>query len=157
MDSITKILSNIIYAMTRVYGWLLAALAYFAPIHGVLLLTLMIVTADFVFGLWASNEQHVPRTSRRLRKSVEKTLCYFGVIWLFWEIEKAVGIDEWVCTYKMIAGFIALVEVISILENMAVITGQPVFLRIIKFIRGRASAKDDVIKEIINEKNDEHR
>lgn len=54
-------------------------------------------------------------------------------------------------SYKWVVGFICLVEFISILENMATITGSPIFLKIIRLIRG---TKGNLIKEILEEKND---
>ena len=60
-------------------------------------------------------------------------------------------------TYKFIAGFIAIVEIISILENMAVITGNPIFLKIVRLIRGQAREKHgDLIGDILEEKNGEY-
>lgn len=155
MDNIIRIYNNIACVAACVYGWVLALIAYFAPISGVLHMLMLIIAADFIFGIWAASKNHVPRTSRRLRKSIEKVFCYFGAIWLFWEVEKAIGIESYLCTYKIIAGFVALVEIISILENMAAVTEQEIFLKIIKFIRGKASEKSDVIAEIIREKNEE--
>ena len=55
-------------------------------------------------------------------------------------------------TYKIVAGFIAIVEIISILENMAVITGNPIFLKIVRLIRGKAREKHgDLFGDILEE------
>lgn len=157
MENLLRIFSKIIEAMQTPYGWLLAVIAYFAPLGGVFWLIFLIILADFFTGIWASHIKKVPRSSRRFRKSVEKMFCYFGAIYLFWEFEQNVGLEEYICTYKMIAGFIFLVEIISILENMAVITGNHVFLKIIRFVRGRAAADEKqgkILDDIINEKNE---
>lgn len=150
-----RILLNIAGAACTPAGWICALAAYLSPLKGVFYLILLIAVFDLATGLYASTRKHVPRTSRRLRKSVEKLFCYMGIIYLFWEFEKQVGIDGFVCTYKMVTGFIFLVEVISILENMAVITGHKTFTDIVRFIRGKAGRNDDVIRDIIKEKNDE--
>lgn len=157
MENLLRILSKIIEAMQTPFGWLLAVVAYFAPLGGVFWLIFLIILADFLTGLWASHRKKVPRSSRRFRKSLEKMFCYFGAIYLFWEFEQKIGIQDWICTYKMISGFIFLVEIISILENMAVITENHVFLKIIRFIRGRAAADEKqgtILDDIINEKNE---
>lgn len=133
-------------------GWISGAGAYFLPLKEVFILILLIVITDFVCGIWASRKQKVIISSRRLRKSVSKAFCYFAIIGLFHYFEIAIGSFEWLCSYKLIAGFIFMVEVISIAENMAVITEHPIFLKIVKLIRGKNS--DNMIKEIIDEKNE---
>lgn len=158
MENLLKILLRLWEVMQTPLGWAAAVIAYFAPLGGVFWLILLIVFADFMSGMVASHKRKIPRSSRRFRKSLEKMLCYFGVIYLFWEFETQIGIQEWICTYKMIAGFIFIVEIISILENMAVITEQKVFLSIIKVIRGKAAQTEkegSLVDDILNEKNNE--
>ena len=108
-------------------GWMGTVMTYFAPLRGVYWLILLIVASDFITGIWASACKRVPQSSKRLRKSLEKLLCYLGVIYLFFEFETRVGIQEWICTYKMVSGFIFVAEIISILENTSIITEHPVF------------------------------
>lgn len=155
MDNLYRIMLKIWAVMQTPWGWTSAILAYFAPLKGVYWLILLIVAADFLTGIWASARKRVPRSSKRLRKSLEKLLCYLGVIYLFFEFENQIGIQEWVCTYKMITGFIFVAEIISILENMAIITEHPVFLKIIKLIRGKAAEKgESLVSDILKEKNE---
>jgi hypothetical protein len=134
-------------------GWFSAIGAYFLPLKGVYELILAIVIFDFVTGLWASKINKIPCSSKRLRKSIYKLLGYLIIIWLFYKFEVEVGIQEWLCTYKLVAGFIFITEVISILENLALITNNKIFIKIIKLIRGKASDKDKVVGEILEEKN----
>ena len=137
-------------------GWMGTVMTYFAPLRGVYWLILLIVASDFITGIWASACKRVPQSSKRLRKSLEKLLCYLGVIYLFFEFETRVGIQEWICTYKMVSGFIFVAEIISILENMSIITEHPVFLKIIKLIRGKAAQKgESLVSDILKEKNEE--
>jgi hypothetical protein len=82
---------------------------------------------------------------------VLKILCYIAAVLLAFWAEQVLQI-EWFASHRFIAGLICVVEFISILENLAVISGHPVFLKIIKLVRGKAS-QDDVVNEIINEKN----
>lgn len=131
---------------------LLAIVVYFSPVKEVFLLMLGFVGFDLLTGIMASRNRNVPRSSRRLRKSVVKVTCYIAAVLLAFWAEQALAL-EWFATHRFIAGFICVVEFVSILENLAVISGHPVFLKIIKIVRGKASA-DDVIKEIINEKNE---
>lgn len=158
MENIATIFDKIWDSAKSVWGWLLALTATFADLAGVYYLMLMIAFADLVTGLWASHRRKIPRTSHRLRKSVEKLLCYGGVIYLFYEFEVRLGLDwEFLCSYKVIAGFIYLVELISILENMAIITANPIFLKIVRLIRGKAKEKGgSLAADLATEKNEEH-
>ena len=155
MDNFLKVGRNIISAATTVNGWIAAFIAYLSPLHGVFWLIFILLTADFVTGIAASAKQHIPRSSKRLRRSLSKALCYFGLLYLFWEFECKVGVNDWICTYKIVAGFIFLVEVISVLENMFVITEHPFFTKLIKLIRGKAAQSEkmgDLLSDIMNEK-----
>jgi phage-related holin len=156
MDNFLKVGTKIVAAATTVSGWMAAVLAYITPLYGVFWLMIILLLSDFFTGVAASAKQHIPRSSKRLRRSASKMLCYFGIIYLFWEFEVQLGVD-WVATYKFVAGFIFLVEVISILENMFVITEHPVFAKLIKIIRGKAAShhKDgSLLDDILNEKNE---
>ena len=155
MDNFLKVGRNIISAATTVNGWIAAFIAYLSPLHGVFWLIFILLTADFVTGIAASAKQHIPRSSKRLRRSLSKALCYFGLLYLFWEFECKVGVNDWICTYKIVAGFIFLVDVISVLENMFVITEHPFFTKLIKLIRGKAAQSEkmgDLLSDIMNEK-----
>ncbi|MBE9487981.1 MAG: phage holin family protein [Bacteroidetes bacterium] len=149
METINKISQSI----SSPAGWLFAILGRFTSLKDVFFLLLLIVIADFITGLVASRKKGVPCSSRRLRQSISKMLCYFGVVYLLFEFQNILNID-WIASYKIVAGFIYLVELISILENMAVITENKIFMKIVKLIRGKAQ-KDDIVNDIINEKNED--
>ena len=156
MDNFLRIGTKLAAVATTLNGWVAAIVIYLAPLHGVFWLMIILLVADFFTGIAASAKQHIPRSSKRLRRSASKMLCYFGIIYLFWEFEIQLGVD-WIATYKFVAGFIFLVEVISILENMFVITEHPVFAKLIKVVRGKAAShhKDgSLLEDILNEKNE---
>ena len=132
---------------------MLALLAYFAPLYGIFVLMMLFVLADLVSGIVASSRKKIPRSSRRLRKSIEKTVCYLAAVMLAYTAEQALKLD-WFIVHRTIAAFICVVEFISILENFAVITERPVFLKIITLIRGKASKADSLVGDILNEKNE---
>lgn len=130
---------------------ILALVAYFSPVSEIFVLMLGFVAVDLITGIAASSHRHVPRSSRRLRKSVLKLICYIGAVLMAFWAEQVLDVD-WMAPHRLVAGFICAVEFLSILENFAVITGHPVFIKIIKLIRGRSSG--DVLQEIIDEKNE---
>ena len=156
MDNFLKIGQKLITVTTTVRGWIAAALTYLAPLYGVFWLMFVLLIADFATGVAASTKQHIPRSSKKLRRSASKCLCYFGIVYLFWEFEITLGVEDLFCTYKLIAGFIFIVEIISILENMFIITEHPVFAKIIKYIRGKAAShqkEGSLLDDILSEKN----
>lgn len=128
----------------------IALWAYLTPMREVFYCMLFFVIIDLIVGIVASSKNGIGRSSRRGRKSVGKLFCYMGAILLAYVAEKTFTGDG-IGSYKWIGGFICLVEFISILENMATITGNPIFLKIIRLIRG---SKGDIIKEILDEKNE---
>lgn len=128
--------------------------AYFAPIREVFIIVMVFWAADLVLGILASKNRHVPRSSRRARKSVKKLIGYFTVILLAFLIEQLL-VTDWLVPHRFVAAYLCTVELISILENLAVITEHPAFVSIIKLIRGKASS-DNVINEIIHEKNSDY-
>ena len=114
----------------------LAALAYFSPLYEMFVVLMLFVAADLVTGILASKRRNIPRTSRRLRKSAAKLVNYILALVLAYAAERAFDV-EWFVAHRAIGAFICAVEMLSILENMAVITAHP-----------------DLVREIINEKND---
>lgn len=130
-----------------------ATLAYFSPLYEMFVVLMLFVAADLVTGIVASNRRGIPRSSRRLRRSAVKLVNYILAMVLAYAAEEAFDV-EWFVAHRAIGAFICAVEMLSILENMAVITAHPVFLGIVKWVRGKASAKDNIIKEILDEKND---
>lgn len=157
MDNFLKIGQKLLSATTTIWGWVAAALTYLAPLYGVFWLMFILLVADFITGVAASSKQHIPRSSKRLRRSASKCLCYFGIVYLFWEFEITLGLADLFCTYKLIAGFIFIVEIISILENMFIITEHPAFAKLIKYVRGKASAdqkEGSLLEDILREKNE---
>lgn len=157
MIDIKGISDNVIEAGKTPAGWFSALMLYLAPLHNIYSLMLTIVIADFITGMFASKKRHIPYSSSRLKNSIVKLFCYFGSVYIFWQIEERLEI-EWLELgfYKFVAGFIAVVEAISILENMAIITEKPIFLKIIRIVRGKASEKGGtLIEDLLKEKSDD--
>ena len=155
--TINEVFSKIGEIVKAPTGWLLALLLYFEPIKDLYLLMVIVVVMDFMTGIGASVKHKIPRSSSRLKNSVIKCFCYFGAVFVFWQFEIRLGLEHVIGSYKIVAGFIAIVETISILENMAVITGNPIFLKIVRLIRGKAREKHgDLIGDILEEKNGDY-
>lgn len=119
---------NIYEVAKRPIGWVVGIFYYFLPIGGIFEVLLIVCGLDLVTGLYASYLNKEPISSRRLRQSVVKLLCYMGAIVTLFKAENEFLGGVEIASYKFIAGFIFLVEFISVLENMAVITGNKIFL-----------------------------
>ena len=155
--TINEVFSKIWEIVKTPAGWLSALLLYFEPIKDVYILMVIVVVMDFITGIGASVKCKIPRSSSRLKNSIIKCFCYFGAVFIFWQFEIRLGLEYVIGSYKVIAGFIAIVEIISILENMAVITGNPIFLKIVRLIRGKAKDKHgNLIGDILEEKNGDY-
>lgn len=155
--TISEVFSKVWEVVKTPIGWLSALLLYLEPIRDVYILMIIVVVMDFFTGVGASAKRQIPRSSSRFKNSIIKCFCYFGAVFVFWQFEVRLELEHIIGSYKVIAGFIAIVETISILENMAVITGNSIFLKIVRFIRGRAREKHgDLIGDILEEKNCEY-
>lgn len=137
-----------------VYKAALAGAAYFAPVGDIFIVMILFVASDLVAGILVSRKQGIPCTSKRLRKTIAKLLCYMATVILLYLAEKTFSL-EWMATHKFIGGFICMVELISILENLTIITEKRVFITIIKIIRGETS-KNPLTDAILNEKSNDH-
>ena len=100
---------------------ILAGLAYFSAIHGMIILVLIFVIADFCSGVYASYIEKKPIISSKLRKSLEKFVIYGISIMLAYGFQKEVA--DWTNLGAIVAGFIAVTELLSIYENVYRITG----------------------------------
>ena len=118
---------------------LIAAIIFvMSPITPVLLAVTALICIDFGTGLWAAYKNNVPITSRKMGETVAKLiLMNIGVIAAF--ITETYIIPE-IPLVKILAGFVALVELQSIFENAFKATGNDIFRS---------------VKEIISRKKDE--
>lgn len=128
----------------------LVAAAYFAPCQEVIAIVFLFWLADLFFGIVASKNRHAPRSSRRMRKSVGKLIGYMTVILLAFLIDKLVS-GLWIIPHRLMAAYLCVCELVSILENMAIITQAKALVSLIRLIRGKND--ENVIYDLINEKN----
>lgn len=112
---------NTLVSIAIKLGWL--TLAYFAPIKEVACAVGALFIIDWITGVWKSILQNKRITSFRLRKSANKLAIYFVVLIASHIACESIGL-EWTNLTSVIAGYIALTEMLSILENAAVITGK---------------------------------
>lgn len=106
------------------------SLAILAPIHSMMVASLVLIIIDLILGIWAAIKRKDKITSAALRRTISKILVYQLAI-----------ITGFVCeTYllngilpvsKLVGGIVGLVEATSILENLNLINGEPIFKKLI--------------------------
>ena len=121
-----------------VYAIALSAATYFTPIIPVILTVGLLIAVDTILGVWASIKKCDRITSNRASRVVSKMFIYQTVLITLFVVEQHIW-GVWIAAVKIAAGAIAVVEVISILENSGVILGQPVF----KFLINKLGSKSN--------------
>ncbi|KAA1245385.1 phage holin family protein [Aquimarina sp. RZ0] len=106
--------------------WLLTILS---PVNGVMLTMVFLIFVDFITGWYASYKNKLPISSLRISNTVSKFFIYNLVILASFLLEKFI-VDE-IPFLKIIAGFIAITEIKSILENFNKIYGIDLFKALI--------------------------
>jgi phage-related holin len=108
----------------------LSALAVFAPVQAVLLAVLALVLLDAVTGIWAARKRGEEIRSAGLRRTVSKVLAYEVAI-VAGHIVGVYLLAGALPVVSLICGCIALVEGVSILENIQTVTGSNLFKAVI--------------------------
>src|SRR5262249_3171363 len=119
---------------------LLAALAVLAPVKPMMIAASVLVLLDFVTGVWASVKTGNKGTSAKMSRTVTKKLVYHLSILSCFLMERFLT-DDLLPLSKVCAGFIGLVEVKSVLENLNAINGSPVFSGLLDKLNGPNARK----------------
>lgn len=110
--------------------WLFTLLS---PVNAVMVTIVFLIVVDFITGSYASFKHHIPIRSSRIGHTISKFFIYNLVILAAFFLEKHI-VNE-VPFLKIIAGFIAITEIKSILENYNKIYGVNPFKALINFIK----------------------
>ncbi|MND74233.1 Holin family protein [compost metagenome] len=109
---------------------------YFAPIKAILVITGITIAADFISGVWVAFKIGEGWIGCKAWRTVNKALCAFGAIMLFYGYERVFQIELF-SPAKSISAIICAFETWSILENFAKITNHPMFNFIKKLMNDR--------------------
>ncbi len=126
--------------------WLSALLA---PIKGVVITVILLIVVDFITGSYASYIKKEPIESKRIRHTISKFFIYNLVVISAYFLEK--NIVSEIPFLKVIAGFIAITEIKSILENYNRIYGVNPFKALINLLK--KSGFKETIEQISQETN----
>lgn len=103
---------------TKLVFWMTAILA---PLQGMMVTMVFLIIVDFITGVYAACKQGIPIRTYRIMHTVSKFFIYNLVILAAYFMEQHI-LDE-IPFLKIIAGFIAIAEIKSILENFNKIYG----------------------------------
>ena len=107
-----------------IFKLLITGLAYFAPVQGIVHAVIALFVIDWITGVWKSCLVNKRRfTSYRLRKSVNKAVGYILAIVSGHILNESI-LGGSMNLPQIIAGYIGITELISILENLSDITGK---------------------------------
>ena len=126
--------------------WLLTLLS---PLHGVIITMIFLIIVDFITGSYASFKRRIPIRGSRIAHTVSKFFIYNLVILAAYFLEKHI-VSE-VPFLKIIAGFIAIAEIKSILENYNTIYGVNPFKALINLIK--LTPLKDTVETLTEEEN----
>jgi len=121
-------------------------ISYLSPVKEIVHVLLIFIAVDFISGVWASRKRREKIESRRFRKTLTKFLWYTVALILSYMMERTFHLS-WSNLSGIVGGFICFIELKSIFENITVITGEPVFLKILNLIRRRGSKAMEDLSE----------
>lgn len=113
---------------TTVLKYLAAILAYFAPLTSMIHVVLVFIAVDFLTGIYAAYRNKIKIESHKLRKTIEKFVLYTCSIIIGYMFQTEFA--GWSNLAQIIAGFIAMTELISVYENITRITGLDILTKI---------------------------
>jgi phage-related holin len=109
----------------------------FAPVKATLITVMVLTIADLISGIMAARKERKKITSSGLKRTIIKTTVYEAVIMLGFLTEKYMTGDA-IPVVKILAGFIGLTELKSVMENIERISG----MSIIKLLIDRLNRSD---------------
>ena len=111
--------------------FLMSAALVFMPIKATLITVMVLTVVDLISGIMASRKRGKKITSSGLKRKIIKTAVYELVVMLGFLTEQFMTGDS-VPIVRVLAGFIGLTELKSVMENIERISGMPLVRMLIK-------------------------
>lgn len=137
--------------MEKIVKFLFWLLTLLSPVNSIMTTMVFLIMVDFITGSYASFKNHIAIRSSRIGHTISKFFIYNLVILAAFFLEKYI-VSE-VPFLKIIAGFIAIAEIKSILENYNAIYGINPFKALINFIK--LTPLKDTIESLTEEDSEE--
>jgi phage-related holin len=117
--------------MSRLYSLLASIALVFLPVKATLVTVMVLTVADLVSGIAAARKKRKRITSAGFKRTILKTTVYEAVVMLGFLTERYMTGDA-VPVVKILAGFIGLTELKSVMENIEIISGMSIIKLLIK-------------------------
>lgn len=129
---------------------IIGILTYFSPIKELIHLIFLMCLVDMVTGIWKSIKIGGLKafSSRKARRSIVKIVAYLLAVISTYGLEIVIFNSPGSYLTKGIAASIALIEIASLFENLATITGNPIFLKMFDSISTYFNRNKDIINSI---------
>lgn len=108
--------------MSKLGSLLLSIILVFLPIKATLITVMVLTVVDLITGIMVSRKRRKKITSAGLKRTIIKTTVYEVVVMLGFLTEQYMTGDA-VPVVKILAGFIGLTELKSVMENIELISG----------------------------------
>ncbi|MFZ4400911.1 MAG: phage holin family protein [Bacteroidales bacterium] len=128
-------------------------LSYFAPIAAIIHVMLIFILVDCLSAIWAAWKNKIPIESRKMRKTVIKMIWYIAAVIMAHMMEITFSL-QWAHLAQVVGGFICMVEIKSVFENITKITNEPVFIIIYKLFEKKANDSMNLNNNENGSKND---
>ena len=113
-------------------------LSYFAPIATIIHVMLIFILIDCLSAIWAARKNNIPIESRKMRKTVIKMFWYIMAVLMAHTMEVTFNL-QFAHLAQISGGFVCMVEIKSVFENITKITNEPVFMKIYKLFEKKAA------------------
>ncbi len=110
---------------------LIAITAILTPAVPIIIFTGVLIFSDTATGIWAAMKRKEKITSRALGRTATKIVLYSAVILLTFGFEVFFPALQYVHMGQIASGYICLVELKSIYENVSVITGLDIWSHLV--------------------------
>jgi len=131
--------------MDKILQFVFWGFTLLSPVNEVMFTMVFLIVVDFITGAYSSYKNEIPIDSKRIGHTVSKFFIYNLVILSAFLLE--VNIVDEVPFLKVIAGFIAIAEIKSILENYNKIYGVNPFQALINLM------KNTVFKDVFKQES----
>lgn len=142
--------------MEKIKPYLFWLFALIAPIVSVMLTVAFLIIVDFITGTYAAIKKNIPITSERIGNTISKFFIYNLVVISAFLLEKYI-VKE-IPFMRIIAGFIAIAEIKSIMENFNEIYGINPFKALVNLIKKKSLADlEETIDVLVNNKEQDQK
>lgn len=121
--------------LTFIKTLIITILAVFAPAKHMIYAAFTLVVADLITGLMAAKKRKEPITSSGFKRTVIKLMIYETAILLGFIAEQYLTLDI-LPVAKIIASFVGVTELKSVLENLNDIGGGDLLAKVIQTLNG---------------------